>query len=87
MEIEFSPSQLPPPGQNGPVVRPGTTSAPAETPTFQGLGDLQSKLNDLALTRPDKVANAQAALSGGSKYPPDWLLDRIASLLAIHLKN
>ena len=48
------------------------------------MAELQRKLNELALTRPDKTDTVQQALSD-VKYPPDQLLNGIAHLLAIKL--
>jgi hypothetical protein len=48
------------------------------------MAELQRKLNELALTRPDKTDAVQQALSD-VKYPPDQLLNGIAHLLAIKL--
>ena len=87
MEIEFSPSQLPAPRASGPVngapPRPGTATEP---PALQGMAELQSKLNQLALTRPDKMGAAQPLVSD-LQYPPDELLNGIAHLLAMHLSQ
>ena len=48
------------------------------------MAELQSKLNTLALTRPDKLEAVQPVLAD-VQYPPDELLNGIAHLLAIHL--
>ena len=86
MEIEFSPSQLPParasnPVNGAPTKPPQNNDAP---PPGQGIAELQSKLNELALTRPDKMAAAEP-LVADVQYPPDELLNGIAHLLAIEL--
>lgn len=85
MEIEFSPNQIP-------VTRatsltkpaPAKPSSAADAPSLQGVADLQSKLNQMALTRPDKMDAARSALAD-VQYPPDELLNGIAHLLAIRL--
>ena len=89
MEIEFNPSgPSKSPGLQAsspvrpPVGQPATDNAPA----LQGMAELQRKLNDLALTRPNKMAAAQQALSD-VKYPPDELLNGIAHLLAIRISQ
>jgi hypothetical protein len=86
MEIEFSPSQLPAPRAASPVRPAATPPAANEPPQLQGMGELQRKLNDLALTRPEKLEAARAVISQ-VKYPPDELLNGIAHLLAIHLSE
>jgi hypothetical protein len=43
-------------------------------------------LQDIPLVRPDKVAQAKA-LGSVTSYPPADLLDRIATLLAVHMKK
>jgi hypothetical protein len=48
------------------------------------MAELQNKLNQLALTRPDKMAAAQSVIEG-VQYPPEELLNGIAHLLAIKL--
>jgi hypothetical protein len=87
MEIEFSPSQLPAPRASSPV-NGAATRAPevSQTPSLQGMAELQNKLNQLALTRPDKMAAAQPLISD-LQYPPEELLNGIAHLLAMHLKS
>lgn len=50
------------------------------------MAELQRKLDDLALTRPEKMGAARPLLSD-VKYPPDELLNGIAHLLAIHLNQ
>ncbi len=85
MEIEFSPNQLQ-------VSRAGTLSkgtpaksgSSSESAPLQGVAELQSQLNELALSRPERVDAVRPALSGG-QYPPDELLNGIAHLLAIRL--
>jgi hypothetical protein len=86
MEIEFSPSQMAGAAAAGPAkARPAATST-SDPPQLQGMAELQRKLNDLALTRPDKMAAAGRALVE-VKYPPEELLNGIAHLLAIQLKQ
>ena len=86
MEIEFSPSQLPAPRATSPVKGANTTPAANEPPTLQGMAELQRKLNDVALTRPDKMDAARAVIAEVN-YPPEELLNGIARLLAIHLRD
>ena len=87
MEIEFSPSQIPVTRANSSVNgAPARPPQASETAPLQGMAELQSKLNQLALTRPDKMAAAQP-LVNDVQYPPDELLNGIAHLLAIQLKG
>ncbi|HLH52257.1 MAG TPA: hypothetical protein VKY92_01380 [Verrucomicrobiae bacterium] len=83
MEIEFSPNQVPVARVNTQAKGPQPATAP-EQPPLQGMAELQRKLNDMALTRPDQMQSVQQALSD-VKYPPDELLNGIAHLLAIKL--
>jgi hypothetical protein len=85
MEIEFNPGRVPKPEPSQPVARPSATPA-AEDTSFQVSVALQDKLKSISTVRPEKVAQAQALVSD-SKYPPGDLLDRIAVLLAIHVKE
>ena len=86
MEIEFSPSQLAAPRVSTPAQ--GTSarqaSVDSQTPQVQGMAELQSKLDQLALTRPQTLDAIRPALTD-VQYPPDELLNGIAHLLAIHL--
>jgi hypothetical protein len=85
MEIDFNPSQLPAPRASGPTARAQASPATAlPAPQLQGMAELQNKLNQLALTRPDKMAAAQSVIEG-VQYPPEELLNGIAHLLAIKL--
>jgi hypothetical protein len=87
MEIEFSPSQLPAPRASSPVNgAPARGPAASQAPSLQGLAELQSKLNQLALARPDKMSGVQPQVSN-LQYPPDELLNGIAHLLAMHLSQ
>jgi len=85
MEIEFNPSQLPASRASGPVpAAPAASVSVSQAPALQGMAELQSKLNQLALTRPDKMDALRNALAD-VQYPPEELLNGIAHLLAIRL--
>jgi len=86
MEIEFTPSQIAGPTAAGPIKARPQVAATSDSPQLQGMAELQRKLDDLALTRPDKMDAARSALAD-VKYPPDELLNGIAHLLAITLKQ
>lgn len=85
MEIEFNPSRVP-------KVEPSQTAARANAPasadqtSFPGSAALQDKLKNISDVRPEKVAYAKGLVSD-VKYPPDDVLDRIAVLLAIKIKQ
>jgi hypothetical protein len=85
MEIEFNPSRVPKAEPSQPVARPSATPA-AEDTSFQVSAALQDKLKNMPTIRPEKVAQAKALVSD-SKYPPNDVLDRIAVLLAINVKQ
>jgi hypothetical protein len=86
MEIEFNPSRIPKPDPGQPVARSGDSSAASSPESVPQSASLQSKLNDLPLIRPEKVASASALVSD-SNYPPGYIVDRIAALLALHINN
>jgi hypothetical protein len=86
MEIDFSPNQVAATRANLPVKGAVTPAATSQDPPLQGMAELQRKLNELALTRPDKMTAAQQVISD-VKYPPEELLNGIAHLLAIKLSQ
>ena len=51
-----------------------------------GTDALARRLDDVPLVRPEKVDQAREQLKT-EKYPPDYVLDRIALLLAIQIKK
>lgn len=85
MEIEFNPGRVPKAEPSQPVARPNA-AAPADDTSFQVSAALQDKLKNMSTVRPEKVAQAKALVSD-SNYPPNYVLDRIAVLLAIHVKE
>ena len=85
MEIEFNPGRVPKAEPREAVARPSAPAAVDKT-SFQVSAALQEKLKNLPATRPEKVAQAKALVSD-SHYPPGEVLDRIAVLLAIHVKQ
>jgi hypothetical protein len=86
MEIEFTPNQPAATRVNWAVKGAATSPPASQDSPLQGMGDLQKKLNDLALTRPEKIEAARLALSD-VKYPPEQLLNGISHLLAIKLSQ
>jgi hypothetical protein len=89
MEIEFNPSRYPKPdvGSTQPVAR-RDSSAPAvsTTDSFRMSADLESKLHQIPLVRPEVVARAKT-LAADVQYPPDEMLTSISTLLALHMKS
>ena len=85
MEIEFNPGRVPKAEPSQPVARPSAPAAADET-SFQVSAALQDQLKNMSTVRPEKVAQAKALVSD-SQYPPGYVLDRIAVLLAIHVKQ
>jgi hypothetical protein len=86
MEIDFNPNAVSGPRTSSPVKGPSIPATPESSPAPQGMAELQRKLNELALTRPEKMQGAAQALSD-VKYPPEQLLNGIAHLLGIHLSE
>ena len=85
MEIEFNPSRVPQVEPSQTAARPGA-SAPADETSFTVSAALKNKLKNLSDVRPEKVAYARNLVSD-SQYPPNDVLDRIAVLLAINVKE
>ena len=85
MEIEFNPGRVPKVEQSQTAARPNAT-APADETSFTDSAALQDKLKNLTDVRPEKVAYAKGLVSN-TEYPPDDVLDRIAVLLAINVKQ
>jgi hypothetical protein len=89
MEIDFNPGQVPKPELSQPIARKGRTPAASDSASVESVSTtdaLRTKLNEISLVRPEKVSQAKTLISDVS-YPPTELLDRIAALLAVHLKH
>jgi hypothetical protein len=89
MEIDFNLSRIPKPELPQPIARTGSTPAaadPVHSELVSSTASLTAHINDMPLVRPEKVAAGKAQVSFTS-YPPGELLDRIATLLAVHLKH
>jgi hypothetical protein len=85
MEIEFNPGRVPKMEPSQTAARPSATAA-ADGASFPVSAALQDKLKNLSDVRPEKVAYAKG-LVADSAYPPNDVLDRIAVLLAINVKQ
>jgi hypothetical protein len=86
MEINVNPGRIPDPGAGQPITRKETAPPVTDAPSFEHSRNLERALQEVPLTRPEKVAHARAVLSD-VKYPPNALLDSIANLLATHLNK
>ena len=85
MEIEFNPARTPAPGAGQPVGRRDAAPAVRADQPFERAAALEQALKDIPLVRPEKVEHARA-LVADTKYPPEEMLDRIANLLALHMR-
>jgi anti-sigma28 factor (negative regulator of flagellin synthesis) len=86
MEIEFNTSRIPPAESSPTVSRRDTTSTDTDAVSFSTSDSLKSKLNNLSTARPEQVAKAKEKVADG-QYPPDYVLNRVAVLLAINVKS
>lgn len=88
MEIEFNPNRYSevPSGGTGKVSRRDEAQSSGNTAGFERTQALESALKEMPAVRPEKIARARA-LVADVKYPPDEVLNRIANLLAIHVRE
>ena len=85
MEIDFNPGRVPKAEPSQTAARPNA-AASADEASFPDSAALIDKLKNMSNVRPEKVAYAKGLVSD-SQYPPDDVLDRIAVLLAINVKE
>lgn len=85
MEIEFNTSRLSNPANQQPVKRPDTAAPANDTAPLSSAQALEQSVRNLPLVRPEQVARARE-LVADVQYPPTEMLERISSLLALHLK-
>lgn len=85
MEIEFNTNRIAKADYGEGVTRPATSATGDNSAAFSA-SSLADKLNQIPLARPEKVEHG-AKLVSHQHYPPDDLLDRIATLLALHVKQ
>jgi len=83
MEIDFNTSRIAKPEITSPATRSATSPAATDTSSFTGAASLDTQLQSLPPTRGDQVALAKTLITN-PEYPPQFLLDRIAALLAAH---
>ena len=86
MEIDFNPGRMSKPELGQPIARQGQSPAATDAASFPSADSVRATLDSIQLVRPEKVAEAKALVSATS-YPPIELLNRIAILLAVHLKK
>jgi hypothetical protein len=86
MEIDFNPARIPKPDSGQSVTRRSATPIASDSTSISTTASLGSNLNDTPFVRPEKVDMAKGLVSD-TQYPPDYVLDRIAVLLAARLKS
>lgn len=86
MELEFNPNRMPLKGYSEPVGQRVVAKTGASTDAPSNTNDLSNTPANVPLVRADKVAQAKLNVAD-EHYPPNYILDRIATLLAIKLKD
>ncbi|HUA39663.1 MAG TPA: hypothetical protein VMA35_14815 [Candidatus Sulfopaludibacter sp.] len=88
MKIEFNPRPVSQPESSQPQKLSGQSATPVATDStsFASSALLKGQLNQIPLVRTEQVARGQSLVRSGN-YPPDDVLDRIAALLGIHVKD
>jgi hypothetical protein len=79
MEIEFNPGQIPETELSQPAGRQDTTPAALDSTTFSASSSMTASLQD-------NVDQAMK-LASDEHYPPDYVEERIAILLALRIKH
>lgn len=86
MEIDFNTNRVPKAEPSQPASRQDAPVPATDGTSFQATATLQDKLNNMSSVRPEQVERAKQLVSD-AKYPPGYVLDRIAVLLAIHINQ
>jgi hypothetical protein len=86
MEIDLNPNKILKLDQAQPVARHAAAPAASSQESLPAATALQNQLNDLPVVRQEMVDRANS-LASATSYPPVELLNRIATLLAVHLKQ
>ena len=86
MEIEFNTGRIPQTESSQPVAKRVATPATTPSVSFSASDSLKSQLNAISTIRPELVAKAKALVADPT-YPPDYVLKRIAVLLALNAKD
>ena len=85
MEIEFNIGRVSPTEPNQPVAKRSTSPVASAAVSFSASDSLKAQLDQISTVRPEQVAKAKE-LVADAHYPPDYVLNRIAVLLAIKTK-
>ena len=85
MEIEFNTGRIPQAESSPQTVKRASAPDVSASVSFSASDSLKSQLNSMAAARPEAVAKGKE-LAAESTYPPDFILDRVAVLLAVHAK-
>lgn len=85
MDIKLNSNRPLDAAENQPIRRTNTAEAANEAAHFEAAQQLERSLRDVPATRPEEVARAKE-LVNQVQYPPQEMMDRISSLLALHLK-
>ena len=86
MEIDFNTNRIPKAPASQPAARRDAAPPPADAASFAASEAPKNQLSNISTVRSEQVARAKE-LVADVKYPPDYLLDRIANLLADHIKT
>lgn len=86
MEIEFNTARPAATAASQTVARRETAPSVREGEPFERAAALEKALKEIPLVRPEKVARGRS-LVADIKYPPEETLDRIANLLALHIRE
>lgn len=85
MNIEFNPNRGTYNRASQPVSRRDAVTPAPESHPFEKAAALEQYPKGLPLVRPEKVEKARALIAD-VQFPPNEMLDRIANLLALHIK-
>jgi len=87
MEINLNPGRVSDSGTSQPIARGPSTPSTSEATGLphERTQALEQSLRDASQVRPEVVARAKA-LVNDVQYPPQEILDRISTLLALHIK-
>jgi hypothetical protein len=85
MEIEFN-TRIPQAGSTPTIARQDTAAAATDDVSFSTSASLKSQLADLSTSRTEQLAKAKELVSD-TTYPPDFVLKRVATLLAIKTQS
>lgn len=86
MHIEFNPGRPTRTEMSPSAARRAPAAAGSEPASFEQTQALEQKLARTPDTRPEEVERARSLISD-VQYPPEEMMNRLASLLAMHIKN